>query len=256
MRLKTNNKTQQQQNQQQDMDKEKKLVRQSMGNIFKSVLLSNTWVECFSLHCHCYVFIFVWSVMCWSWNGCVIAAGVDNLKWCSCSWCIGLVPTTEAMGKLLQNMLKPLVGKFTTSWVLVRRRKYSPKSHFSPLLSFLCEAAKHVSLPLFTLPPPTSRFFSRFFFLRGHLRRGGCSERMFSFLYNIIWVVESAKQIQVFSLYRLSVHLYIMHILLLNRKSLLTAVIIHAWTQRFFPFYQRLMWISYWKMCSNTDRYD
>lgn len=59
MRLKTNNKTQQQQNQQQDMDKEKKLVRQSMGNIFKSVLLSNTWVECFSLHCHCYVFIFV-----------------------------------------------------------------------------------------------------------------------------------------------------------------------------------------------------
>lgn len=158
MRLKTNNKTQQQQNQQQDMDKEKKLVRQSMGNIFKSVLLSNTWVECFSLHCHCYVFIFVWSVMCWSWNGCVIAAGVDNLKWCSCRYQSYTSATTEAMGKLLQNMLKPLVGKFTTSWVLVRRRKYSPKSHFSPLLSFLCEAAKHVSLPLFTLPPPLRDF--------------------------------------------------------------------------------------------------
>lgn len=256
MRLKTNNKTQQQQNQQQDMDKEKKLVRQSMGNIFKTVLLSNTWVERFSLHCHCYVFIFVWSVMCWSWNGCVIAAGVDNLKWCSCSWCIGLVPTTEAMGKLLQNMLKPLVGKFTTSWVLVRRRKYSPKSHFSPLLSFLCEAAKHVSLPLFTLPPLLWDF-SPDSSSSEAIWGGVVALTVFSFLYNIIWVVESAKQIQVFSLYRLSVHLYIMHILLLNRKSLLTAVIIHAWTQCFFPFYQRLMWISYWKMlCSNTDRYD
>lgn len=156
------------------------------------------------------------------------------------------------MGKLLQNMLKSLVGKFTASWVLVRSNAIL--NNFFPLLSFLCEAAKHVSLPLFILPL-TLRFFSRFFFLREHLKRGGSSERMSSLLYNI-WVVGSAKQIQVFSLYRLSVHLYIMHILLLNRKSLLTAVIIHAWTQRFFPFYQRLLWISYWKMCSSTDRYD
>lgn len=100
-----------------------------------------------------------------------------------------------------------------------------------------------VSLKPWSCRPPTIcctsilRFSSIFFSLKALWRWLIWTYVSSSVQHYLGWC---AEQIQVLSLQ--SVHLCIVSISL-NRKSLLTAVIVHAWAQHFFPLYQRLSWM-------------
>ena len=145
-------------------------------------------------------------------------------------------------------MLKPLVYEFTASGrvgYLWDRDSTAPNhislSHLSFLTLWDCGECLP---PTIRCTSTLRRFFFRFFFLKGPLKKGGWSECVFSLLCNIIWLWNFCRADSGLLSVQ-SVHLCIVHISFLNRKSLLTAVIIHAWAQHFFLFYQRLSWIPY-----------
>lgn len=117
-------------------------------------------------------------------------------------------------------------------------------------LSFPCETVENVSLPPFIVLPLWEDFSPDFSSLKALWRRVADLNVCFLFcailfgLWNLCRADSGLPTLQ-------SVHLCIMHISFLNRKSLLTAVIVHAWAQHFFPFYQRLSWIPYSQSLEN-----